>query len=421
MWRAAYAAALWLALPAVLFKLWWRGRAEPGYRSSIGERFGFFKPSPAASRPLIWIHAVSLGETRAAQPLFALLRERFPDHDFLLTHMTATGRDAARELFAGCATFAWLPYDYPFAVRRFLDHFRPCLGILLETEVWFNLVRLSARSGVPLLLANARLSEKSARGYKAVAPLASEAFAALSCVAAQTEADADRLRHAGAPRVSVTGNLKFDVQPSPHLDALALEFRRRYGPRKVFLAASTRDGEEALIVEALESNPLPGVLIVIVPRHPQRFSEVEALLSKRRLTYALRSSSADVDPGCRVVIGDSLGEMHAYYASTDVAFIGGSLLAFGGQNLIEACAAGVPVFFGPYTYNFADAARAALAEGAARLVPDAPALLRSVEELLKNEPGRQAMARAGREFCDRHRGATARIAALAEDLLKNPA
>lgn len=416
-WRAAYAAVLWFALPVVIVRLWWRGRREPRYHARVGERFGRYR-SASPRQPVIWLHAVSVGETRTAQPLLASLAKRFPECSFVLTQMTAAGRETAEELFAGKAVLAWLPYDYRFAVRRFLAHFRPRLGILMETEVWFNLVRGCREAGVPLLLANARLSEKSARGYEAVAPLAREAFSALAVVAAQTPADAERIGHLGARNICVTGNLKFDVNPAAEHAALSREFRQAYGKRKVFLAASTREGEEELLLEALAAEPLSGVITVIVPRHPQRFREVEALLVRHGRSFARRSSGIEIPQTCEFVLGDSLGELAAYYAAADVAFVGGSLMAYGGQNLIEACAAGVPVLIGPYTYNFEQAADSAVAEGAALRLPDAGAIVRAARELLSDDAARGAMGQAGIAFCARHRGATERVAALAEQFLK---
>jgi 3-deoxy-D-manno-octulosonic-acid transferase len=425
IWRGLYALVLWAALPLVLARLWWRGRREPGYRRAVAERFGWYRDRPAAKgmvpvRPLIWLHAVSLGETRAAAPLLERLARNYPECDFLVTHMTATGRQAAEQLFGGKATLAWLPYDYAFAVRRFLSRFQPRLGILIETEVWFNLVRCCRQAGIPLLLANARLSERSFRGYELLAPLAREAFSGLSAVAAQSNDDARRLQSLGARPVQVSGNLKFDVRASPALEALARQFRQRWGERRIFVAASTRAGEEQLLLGALASHPLRGALTVIVPRHPERFDEVEALVRGAGLSLVRRSAEQQVPAGCDVVLGDSMGEMAAYYGAADIAFVGGSLLAFGGQNLIEACAAGIPVLFGPHTYNFADVARAALAAGAARRVADAESLIGEVQALLADEPRRRAMGQAGRVFCEEHRGATDRIAALAEQLLRFP-
>ncbi len=416
MLRALYNVALHLALPYIPLRLWWRGRKEPGYRQHVGERFGRYGARPA--QPVIWIHAVSLGETRAAQPLVTALRARFPDHALVVTHMTATGREAATSLYGGFATLAFLPYDLPWAARRFVAHFRPQLGILMETELWPNLLRECRRAGVPVLLANARLSERSAEGYRRVGPLAREALADLAAVAAQTEADAARLTALGARGAEVTGNLKFDIAAAPELIARGRELRRLFGERPVFLAASTREGEEALILDALARAPLSGALTVIVPRHPQRFDEVAALLRDRGLAFVRRSEGRPVPAGHAFALGDSMGEMTAYYASADAVFIGGSLLPYGAQNLIEACAVGVPVLIGPSTFNFAQAAAEAIAAGAAVHVADADALVRGASRLLSDAAMRKTMSEAGRRFCDAHRGATGRTMAIVERLLR---
>ena len=416
MWRAGYRLLLWLAFPWVLARLWWRGRREPGYRQNIGERFGFYSSRPG--RPVIWLHAVSMGETRAAEPLLHALRSRHPDCDLLITQMTATGREAAQQLLGGAAHVAWLAYDYPSAVRRFLRHFRPRLGVLMETEIWFHLVGECQRSGVPLLLANARMSAKSARGYAAVAPLARVALGGLSAVAAQTAEDAERLRSLGARAVEVTGNLKFDADPSAGSESLAAQFRHRFGARAVLLAASTREGEEELLLDALERNALGDAILVIVPRHPQRFDTVARLLEARGLKFIRRSANTPLDADCDIVLGDSMGEMAAYYRACDVAFVGGSLLAYGGQNLIEACAAGVPVLIGPYTYNFAQAAENAIAAGAAMRVNGAEEAIRLARSILQDAELRERMGKAGVAFCAAHRGATERTLAICERLLE---
>ncbi len=415
MWRAGYRLLLWLAFPFVLARLWWRGRHEPGYRHNIAERFGFYPTRPA--RPVIWLHAVSMGETRAAEPLLHALRSRHPDCDLLITQMTATGREAAQQLFVGAALVAWLPYDYPSAVRRFLRSFRPRLGVLMETEIWFHLVGECQRSGVPLLLANARMSAKSARGYAAVAPLVRAALGGLSAVAAQTTEDAERLLSLGARDVEVTGNLKFDADPSPGSGSLAAQFRHRFGSRAVLLAASTREGEEELLLDALEQNALGNAILVIVPRHPQRFDTVAQLLASRGLKFIRRSTSAPLDADCDIVLGDSMSEMAAYYRACDLAFVGGSLLSYGGQNLIEACAAGVPVLIGPYTYNFAQAAESAVAAGAAVRVNSAEDVIRLARSILQDAGLRERMGKAGVAFCAAHRGATERTLAICERLL----
>jgi 3-deoxy-D-manno-octulosonic-acid transferase len=418
MWRTGYRLLLWLAFPYLLARLWWRGREEPRYRENLGQRFGFYRTEPR--RPVIWLHAVSLGETRAAEPLLRALQRRHPDCDLLITQMTATGREAAQQLFGDSAQVAWLPYDYPSAVRRFLRHFRPRLGILMETEIWFHLVAECERFRVPLVLANARMSARSARGYAMVGPLVRDALESLSAVAAQAAADADRLRSLGARAVEVTGNLKFDVEPGAGSESLAAQFRQRFGSREVFLAASTREGEEELLLDALERDPLGGdALVVIVPRHPQRFDSVAQLLAARGLKYARRSASGPLDAECRIVLGDSMGEMAAYYRACDVAFVGGSLLAYGGQNLIEACAAGVPVLVGPYTYNFSQAAESAVAAGAALRVDRAEEVVRRARALLGDPSLRERMGGAGIAFCATHRGATERTLAVCERLLSS--
>ncbi|HUL90815.1 MAG TPA: lipid IV(A) 3-deoxy-D-manno-octulosonic acid transferase [Burkholderiales bacterium] len=414
MWRIAYRLLLWLAFPFVVARLWWRGRQEPRYRTNPGERFGFYRTT--VLRPVIWLHAVSLGETRAAEPLLHALRQHHPECDLLITQMTATGREAAEQLFGDSAHVAWLAYDYPSAVRRFLQHFRPRLGILMETEIWFHLVSECERSRVPLMLANARMSAKSARGYAVLGSLVREAFAGLSAVAAQTAEDAGRLRSLGAREIEVTGNLKFDAEPAAGSESLAAQFRLRFGNRRTFLIASTREGEEELFLDALKGDPLGDALVVIVPRHPQRFDAVAQLLGARDFKFARRSASGPFDD-CRVVLGDSMGEMAAYYRACDVAFVGGSLLPYGGQNLIEACAAGVPVLIGPYTYNFEQAAESAVAAGAAVRVATAEEAVRQARLLLSDTGLRERLGQAGIAFCATHRGATQRTLAVCERLL----
>jgi len=415
IWRSGYRLLLWLLFPWVLMHLWWRGRRQPAYREHIPERFGWYEAKP--ERPVIWLHAVSVGETRAAEPLLRALAARYPGHELLLTQMTPTGRETAKQLFGGMATIVYLPYDYPGAVARFLARFRPRLGILMETEIWFNLVESCARLGVPLLLANARLSEKSARGYALVAPLTRAALGALAAVSAQSGEDAERLARLGARGVEVTGNLKFDVVLAPDLLALGAQLRQWIGQRPVLLAASTREGEEDLVLNALASIQVEGLLLLLVPRHPQRFDEVAALLAKRNLSYLRRSDQRALPSDCRVLLGDSMGEMPAYYTACDLAFIGGSLLPYGGQNLIEACAVGRPLLFGRHMYNFAEASKLAVAAGAAIEVADAAMLGERAGALLADEATLARMSQAALAFSRAHQGATARNLAICERLL----
>lgn len=412
--RTAYTLLLWLLLPYIFLRLLWRARRQPEYLRHVGERFGFH--TLKNDQPLIWLHAVSVGETRATQQLVTRLREAYPGHRILLTHTTPTGRAAGKQLYGDDVLRAYLPYDYPFAVRRFLRHFGPQLGILMETEIWFNLIHVCHEESVPLLLLNARMSEKSAQGYARFAALTRNALGELAAVAAQTGEDAQRLVRLGARDVTVTGNLKFDIEPPPAMLELGRQLRVRFGEaRRVFLAASTREGEEALLLDApgsLLPSPLAGergvdrLLLVIVPRHPQRFDEVARLLEQRGIAFRRRSEGGQVDAQTQVVLGDSMGEMFAYYAAADLAFIGGSLLPYGAQNLIESCAAGTPVLIGPHTYNFAEATRMALAAGAAVQVRDAKELAGEMRRLFEDEEALAKMRRQCAGFVEANRGAT---------------
>ena len=417
--RLVYTLLWWLLLPVLPLRLWWRGRREPGYRANVGERFGFYRCAAHATGAL-WIHAVSLGETRAIAPLIERLQRDAPARPILLTHMTATGREAGRTLFGDRVMQAWLPYDVPFAVRRFLEHFRPRAGLLVETELWPNLTAAVARTGVPLLLINARLSERSAQGYRRVALLSRPLLRAIAGIAAQSEADAGRLRDLGAQHVVVTGNLKFDVAVTPAQRHQGAALRALFGAdRPVLMLASTRGGEEALLLDALaRTDALPAAtLIVIVPRHPQRFDAVAALLDERRVPYARRSANAPIGASTRVVLGDSLGEMFAYYGACDVAFVAGSLLPLGGQNLIESIAVGVPTLIGPHMFNFAEASEAALAAGAALRIRDADEMFAVAARLLGDRGERERMRENAQTFIAAHRGAIDRLWAWLEPRL----
>ena len=403
--RLPYTFFLWLLLPYIFMRLILRARRQPEYLRHIGERFGSYPVH--SGKPLIWLHAVSVGEPRATQSLVARLRAAYPDRQILLTHTTPTGRAASEQLYGDSVLRAYLPYDYPFAVNGFLRHFRPQLGILMETEIWFNLIHACRETGAPLLLLNARMSEKSARGYARFARLTRNALNQLAAVAAQTAGDAARLSDLGALNVTVMGNLKFDIEPPPDMIELGKRLRVQFGAaRKILIAASTREGEEALLLDAMKDLYIPDLLLVIVPRHPQRFNEVAGLLEQRGIAFQRRSADCAVTPEVRVVLGDSMGEMFAYYAAADLAFIGGSLLPYGGQNLIEACAAGTPVLVGPHTSNFAEATRLAVNAGAASQVGDAAGLIAELQRLLEDHVALDKMRGNCAGFVKSNRGAT---------------
>jgi 3-deoxy-D-manno-octulosonic-acid transferase len=353
------------------------------------------------------LHTVSVGETRAAASLIGRLSKRYPGHQILLTHTTPTGRETSEQLYGNEVIRVYLPYDYPFAVRLFLRHFQPRLGILLETEIWFNLIHACHTLQTPLVLLNARLSEKSAANYARFPKLIRQGLLELNSISAQTENDVERLRSLGANKVTLMGNLKFDIEPPPAMLELGHYLRRSFGnERRIFLAASTREGEESLILAALKSCQIPNLLTVIVPRHPQRFDEVEKLIGIEGFKFQRRSHGLPIHADTQIVLGDSMGEMFAYYSACDAAFIGGSLLPFGGQNLIEACAVGKPVLIGPYTYNFAQATELAIACGAARKIDNAADLITTLQILLTAPALLQQMSAAGFKFVRSNQGAT---------------
>jgi 3-deoxy-D-manno-octulosonic-acid transferase len=416
--RFIYSIVLWLLLPYVIFHLLWRARKQPEYLQHIAERFGFYKF--ASNKPIIWLHTVSVGETRAAASLIKRLREHYPDHQLLLTHTTPTGRAAGEQLYGDKVQRVYLPYDYPFAVKRFLNHFRPHAGVLLETEIWFNLIHACHAGKIPLLLLNARLSEKSAKRYARYPRLVKSGLGELRAIAAQTAADAERLTVLGGANVSVMGNLKYDIEPPVAMLELGQKMRSQFGlDRKIFLVASTREGEETLLLDKLGLLKIPGLLTVIVPRHPQRFQEVEDMLVQRGFSFQCRSANQSIAPETEVVLGDSMGEMFAYYAACDIAFIGGSLLPFGGQNLIEACAVGKPVLIGPHTYNFTQASELAVTSGAAVRVQDAAEMVPVVQNLFADPEQLTAMGKAGLSFVNANRGATERaLTCIKNALLK---
>jgi 3-deoxy-D-manno-octulosonic-acid transferase len=406
--RWLYSILLWAALPFVLLRLLRRARRQRAYLRHLPERFGRY--AQRAAVPAIWLHAVSVGETRAAAPIVKALRARYPRHQILLTHTTPTGRQTSEELFGDDVIRVYLPFDLAFAVRRFLAHFKPVLGVILETELWPNLIHYARQRNMPLALVNARMSARSAARYAKFARISRETLGALQYIAAQTAADASRLSALGARAVEIAGNVKFDIAPPLEVNEIsALIDHRTTNTHKILLCVSTRDKEEELILNAVWDLLGADALIVLVPRHPQRFDEVAALLANRGINFQRRSTNEPIRATTRVLLGDSMGEMFAYYAACDVAFVGGSLLPLGGQNLLEACAMGKPAIVGPHTFNFEEATQLAIEAGAALRVADAGELAREAARLLADPALREKMGAAGREFVRAHQGATARI------------
>ena len=424
--RTAYSWLLRLGTPLYMARLWWRGRKEPLYRAHLRERLGGFgrardKGSNKGGNKgrdqngdegRVWVHAVSLGETRAAGALIQALRRQRPELRLLLTHSTATGRAAGTDLLRPGDDQVWLPYDTPGAVRRFLLQHNPAVGVLMETEVWPNLLLEARSAGVPMVLANARLSERSLKKGLRLKILLRPAVASLLRVLAQTDADARRLRQMGGNPVQVVGNMKFDVTPNARLVARGLEWRQALN-RNVVLAASTREGEEDAILQAWSTLQAPRPLLLIVPRHPNRFEVVADGVPTYGLSVERRSTWTDKPPAeavdADVWIGDSVGEMPMYYGMSDVALLGGSFAPLGGHNLIEAAACGCPLVMGPHTFNFAEAAELSLSAGASlRVGTAAEGVHRAV--LLASDPRRNDWVQRSFDFAAQHRGAADRIA-----------
>lgn len=421
MIRGLYSLLMWLAQPLLRRKLQQRGQREPGYLAAVEERFGHYSAAPwSADGRTLWLHSVSLGETRAAAVLVAQLRERLPGMRLLLTHGTATGRAEGARLLREGDVQVWQPWDTPAAVRRFLQHFNPAIGILMETEVWPNLSAGCQHLGVPLVLANARLSEKSLHKARRLAWLARPAYRSLAAVWAQTEGDAVRLRQLGAPVQGVFGNLKFDAEPHAAQLAQGRAWRAALG-RPVILFASSREGEESELLMLLQARhaagALPAVQWLIVPRHPQRFDAVAALVPSFGLTLSRRSGWQAQPEAADVWLGDSLGEMALYFGLSDAALLGGSFAPLGGQNLIEAAACGCPVLMGPHTFNFEEVARLAQAAGAAVRSTDLAQALGAALSLVTDAPRQAAMAQVATTFAQAHRGAADRTAAAVQALL----
>ena len=434
--RALYSALMTLGQPLLRRKLARRGQQEPGYLEAIEERFGHYRQPAETASELVWLHAVSLGETRTAAVLLKALRAQHPALRLLLTHGTATGREEGRSLLNAIGRSGdvqvWQPWDSPAAVARFLTHFKPRLGLLMETEIWPNLVAAAKARAMPLILVNGRLSEKSLKQALRMAPLALPAYGALSAVYAQTDADASRFAQLGAPVKGVFGNLKFDAAPSAVHIAQGRAWRRALN-QPVLMFASSREGEEeeffAQIKDRLkayreQAAPSPGAFKVLVaPRHPQRFDAVAALAAQHGLRVSRRSQwaggPADSEDALRadIWLGDTLGEMALYYALSDAALLGGSFAPLGGQNLIEAAACGCPLVMGPHTFNFTEAAALAQAAGAAQRVTDMAQAVRAALVLMSDERAQAQAAQAGLDFAARHQGAAARTLAALHPLI----
>lgn len=410
--KIAYTLLLYLLAPMVLLRLAWRGLRAPAYLRRWPERFGFIEP-PLGSQ-VIWLHAVSVGEVQAAQPVIRALLDRYPDHSLLVTTVTPTGSARVQALFGSEVAHVYAPYDLPGAVTRFFDRVRPCVAIIMETEIWPNLFAMCRRRSIPLLLINARLSGKSVQGYRRFRSLVDQTLAAVTQIAAQGEADAQRFLSLGADsaRVVVTGNLKFEQRVMPSLLERAEALRREWGVgRPVWIAASTHEGEDELVLDVFLQlrRQFRDCLLVLVPRHPERFEPVAELCRQRGLNTVLRSTREPCSAQTQVFIGDSMGELPLFYAASDVAFVGGSLVPHGGHNLLEPAALGIPVVTGPHVFNFTEICNLLQTAAACRKVESEAGLERTVREWLADANARHRAGEQGRRVVERNRGALAAV------------
>ncbi len=415
-----YTLILRAVLPLALVRLYWRSLRAPEYRRRIGERLARETPPPPVAD--VWLHAVSVGEVQAAQPLIGHLLNREPPERVLVTTSTPTGAARLRDLFGTAVTHRYTPYDLPEVVERFLDRVRPRLVIVMETEIWPNLLERCAARAVPVVLANARLSARSASGYARLAALTRETLERFDLIAAQGEADAGRFLALGADpgRVTVTGSIKFDQRPPASLTERAEVMRRAWGGnRPVWVAASTHEGEDEAMIEAHRRvrEQVPGALLVLVPRHPERFERVAALVSRAGLDLVRRSTGAPCTEQTAVFLGDSMGELAVFLAAADAAFIGGSLVPTGGHNPLEAAAVGVPVVTGPHVFNFAAITALLAAEGAAAQIADAASLAALLTGWLTDAARRTQIGEQGRRVVAQNRGALKRLIALVDNRL----
>lgn len=418
--RSLYTVLLYLIQPLIWLRLWLRGRKIPAYRRRWGERYGFYRDRVKPEG--ILLHSVSVGETLAAVPLVRALRYRYPSLPITVTTMTPTGSERALSAFGKDVYHVYLPYDLPCAMSRFLNHIQPRLVVVMETELWPNMITALNKRHIPLVIANARLSERSAAGYKKLGKFMRTLLRRITLIAVQNAEDGERFIGLGLKRaqLNVTGSLKFDISVTPELAARAVTLRSQWAPqRPVWIAASTHDGEEKIILDAHRQllNTFPNLLLILVPRHPDRFGVAQELVRKAGLEYILRSAGTVPAAGTQVVIGDTMGELMLLYGIADVAFVGGSLIERGGHNPLEPAAHAIPVLMGPHIFNFKDiCARLQEADGLIT-VTDAASLVEQITSLLSDDDYRRYYGRHAVDVLRKNQGALQNLLALLEPYL----
>lgn len=418
--RWLYTCVMYAATPVILYRLFVRGLRLRSYLHRWAERFGYFK-APGFKRDSIWVHAVSVGELNAAIPLIIALRERYKDEPVVVTTVTPTGSDRLRQVFGDSIFHVYLPYDIPASVNRFLNRIRPRLAVVMETEIWPNLFFTCQQRGIPVVIANARLSERSLRGYGPVQPLAGEAIRSATFIAAQSQTDYDRFLSLGAQRdrLALVGNIKYEIDMPHDMVESGIEWRFHAGERRpVWIAASTHEGEELAVVNAHAKvlRQFPDALLIVAPRHPERFRPMLQLCESFGFAARSRSKDGTAEPDTQCFVADSLGELLRFYAATDVAFVGGSIVAIGGHNVLEPALLGKPVIVGPHTFNFTEITDLLIARGAAIRIASGEALGEAVCALLGNEQDMRRMGSAATEVIAHERGALARTLEIIERL-----
>jgi 3-deoxy-D-manno-octulosonic-acid transferase len=412
-----YTLLLYVLLPVALLRLLWRSRRAPGYRQRWRERIGLYGARDLHS--VAWIHAVSVGEVQAAQPVIKHLLDRHPDERVMVTTTTPTGSQRLRDLFEDRVHHVYTPLDLPPVMNRFIEAVQPRLAVVMETEIWPNMLGACEQRGIPVILANARLSARSCQGYAKLGGFTRDTLRRFAVIAAQGPDDAGRFCHLGAPaeRVLVTGSIKFDLRQPASLLEQAEAARRTWGAhRPVWVSASTHEGEEEQILQVHRRvrRHHPTALLVLVPRHPERFDRVAALVLRQGLSLVRRSRGEPCGPNVDVLLGDTMGEVPVFLGAGDAAFIGGSLVPVGGHNLLEAAAAGVPVAIGPHTFNFAQITQLLIQEGAAIQIPDADELAECMSTWLGDAAARTAIGENGRRVVQENRGALERLLAIVD-------
>ncbi|QZN95472.1 lipid IV(A) 3-deoxy-D-manno-octulosonic acid transferase [Symbiopectobacterium purcellii] len=420
MLQTLYTILLYLVQPLIWLRLWLRGRKAPAYRRRWSERYGFCAEKVKPNG--IMLHSVSVGETLAAIPLVRALRHRYPSLPITVTTMTPTGSERVRSAFGNDVYHVYLPYDLPCALKRFFDQVNPKLVIIMETELWPNLITELHRRDIPLVIANARLSERSAAGYKKIGSLTRSILRRTTLIAAQNQEDGERFIDLGLPRshLAVTGSLKFDISVTPELAARDVALRRQWASRRpVWIATSTHEGEEAIILAAHREllNRFPDLLLILVPRHPERFPTTQALTQSLGFSYTLRSSGDVPAANTQVVIGDTMGELMMLYGIADIAFVGGSLVERGGHNPLEPAAHAIPVLMGPHTFNFKDICLKLSEAGGLITVKDTDSIVKEVNSLLTDEDYRLYYGRHAVEVLHQNQGALQRLLTLLEPYL----